>query len=119
MSQFLQAFPTLHEQLIAELQGQGIDIEAAMAAEDDGADYDSKEEIEDPGYVDPEDGEFKRPWCPATRILEHRENERIERCGPGMKAQCCNAALHADTASSTRQPCMQGAGGAEARRSGG
>jgi hypothetical protein len=48
-------------------------------AEDDGVDYDSDAEIEDPGYVDPDDGEFKRPWCPATRVLEHRENERIER----------------------------------------
>lgn len=55
-----------------------------MTAEDDGADYDSDVEIEDPGYVDPQDGEFKRPWCPATRILEHRENERLERYGT-----CC------------------------------
>lgn len=24
-----------------------------------------------------EDGEMKRPWCPATRVLEHREMHRV------------------------------------------
>jgi len=23
------------------------------------------------------DGEMKRPWCPATRVLEHREMQRV------------------------------------------
>ena len=61
---------------------EGVDIDMAMQVEDDGLDYDSNEEIEEPGRIDPEDGEFKRPWCPATRILEHRENERIEQYVP-------------------------------------
>ena len=74
-----QAFDKLHAQLLDELEQEGVDAVAAAAVEDDGVDYDSGADIDDPGFVDPTDGEFKRPWCPATRILEHRENERIER----------------------------------------
>ncbi len=29
-------------------------------------------QVPETGYVD-EAGELRRPWCPATRILEHRE----------------------------------------------
>lgn len=29
-------------------------------------------EVQETGFVD-EDGQLRRPWCPATRILEHRE----------------------------------------------
>ena len=25
-----------------------------------------------------EDGEMRRPWCPATRVLEHREAQRVQ-----------------------------------------
>lgn len=63
-------------------------ISDAQVVENDGLDYDSSEEISDPGYIDPLDGAFKRPWCPATRILEHRENERIERYGHIMCGKC-------------------------------
>ena len=76
----MQAIPRLEATLLTELQREGIDVTAAAQAEDDGLDYSSDMEVEDPGFVDPADGEFKRPWCPETRILEHRENERIERC---------------------------------------
>ncbi|KAG2490836.1 hypothetical protein HYH03_010755 [Edaphochlamys debaryana] len=33
------------------------------------------QDIPDPGYLD-DKGELVRPWCPATRIVEHRENEK-------------------------------------------
>ena len=36
------------------------------------------EQIEETGFID-EDGQLKRPWCPATRILEHREAEAAAR----------------------------------------
>lgn len=36
------------------------------------------EEVAETGHVD-EDGVLKRPWCPATRILEHRETEAMNR----------------------------------------
>lgn len=68
-----------HELLCSELIQAGVNITDAQAVENDGLDYDSSEEVVDPGYVDPDDGTFKRPWCPATRILEHRENEKIQR----------------------------------------
>jgi protein TilB len=76
----LQVFNKLSKQLHDELRADGIDPEEAALVEDDGLCYDSDGEIQDPGYIDPKDGEFKRPWCPATRILEHRENQRIEMC---------------------------------------
>jgi protein TilB len=69
----------LHEQLCTELEAEGVDVAAAQLVENDGLSYSSDEEPVDLGYIDPEDGTFKRPWCPATRILEHRENEKIER----------------------------------------
>lgn len=43
--------------------------------EDDG---NEDAEIAETGYQDA-DGEMRRPWCPATRILEHRETEAQER----------------------------------------
>ena len=33
------------------------------------------EEVPETGYID-DNGEMRRPWCPATRILEHREQQR-------------------------------------------
>ena len=35
------------------------------------------ENIAETGYRD-ETGEMRRPWCPATRILEHRESQAQE-----------------------------------------
>jgi protein TilB len=82
-----QAYPSLHARLVSELEAAGVNTAEAAVAEDDGLDYSSDMEVADPGFVDPEDGEFKRPWCPETRILEHRENERIERCSTPVR-QC-------------------------------
>lgn len=45
--------------------------QAALTIEDDSL-YEEGAEIPETGYVD-EQGELRRPWCPATRILEHRE----------------------------------------------
>ena len=35
--------------------------------------YDENGEVKETGTVD-ENGELRRPWCPATRILDHLEN---------------------------------------------
>lgn len=69
----------MHQMLCDELAHAGVSITAAQEVENDGLEYDLSEEVVDPGYIDPHDGAFKRPWCPATRILEHRENEQIQR----------------------------------------
>lgn len=85
----MQQKDVTHQRLLDELVQAGVSISDAQVVENDGLVYDSSEEVSDPGYIDPLDGTFKRPWCPATRILEHRENERIERCGPhGMCGKC-------------------------------
>lgn len=68
-----QALPELDAQLRRELAAEGVDVAAAACVEDDGDDADaSAAEVAETGYVD-EHGELRRPWCPATRILEHRE----------------------------------------------
>lgn len=36
--------------------------------------YDENGEVKETGFLDEETGEMKRPWCPATRILDHIEN---------------------------------------------
>ncbi len=38
--------------------------------------FDENGEVKETGYMD-EKGEMRRPWCAATRILEHREQERM------------------------------------------
>lgn len=68
-----QALPSLQQQLHGELAAEGVDVQAAAGVEDDG---DVQEgEVAETGYVD-EQGELRRPWCPQTRILEHREMVR-------------------------------------------
>lgn len=47
-----------------------------MQVEDDSLVYDENGEVLETGYLDEETGEMKRPWCPATRILDHIENVR-------------------------------------------
>jgi protein TilB len=69
------------------LVAEGVDVEAWQVIENDSLEYTPDDEVVDLGYIDPQDGTFKRPWCAATRILEHRENEKIERycsCKPFM-----------------------------------
>lgn len=66
-----QALPSLKKQLAAELSAEGVDVQAAAGVEDDG-DLQEEGEVAETGYVD-EQGELRRPWCPQTRILEHRE----------------------------------------------
>lgn len=46
-------------------------LPATESCEDDGSEA-FEGEVAESGYVD-EAGELRRPWCPATRILEHRE----------------------------------------------
>jgi len=45
-----------------------------MQVEDDSL---TSDDIAETGYRD-ESGEMRRPWCPATRILEHRESQAQE-----------------------------------------
>ena len=51
---------------------EGIDPDKAALVEDDSM-FDENGEIKETGHVD-ENGELRRPWCAATRILEHRES---------------------------------------------
>lgn len=68
-----QAAPSLAVRLREELAGEGVDA-GALGWEDDGAGGGGGE-VEETGCVG-EDGQLRRPWCPATRILEHREQVR-------------------------------------------
>uniref|UniRef100_A0A7S0VCE6 Dynein axonemal assembly factor 11-like CS domain-containing protein n=1 Tax=Polytomella parva TaxID=51329 RepID=A0A7S0VCE6_9CHLO len=74
-----QALPSLERRLRAELLAAGVDPDLAAFVEDDSLLYDEDTEIPETGYVDPETGDLKRPWCPATRLLEHREQEKLNR----------------------------------------
>ncbi|PRW34002.1 tilB-like protein [Chlorella sorokiniana] len=65
-----QQLPTLEARLREELLAEGIDPDAAAQVEDDSL-LDA-EQIPETGYMD-ETGQLRRPWCPATRILDHRE----------------------------------------------
>lgn len=38
--------------------------------------YDEEGNIKETGHIDEETGEVVRPWCPATRLLDHLENVR-------------------------------------------
>ncbi|KAL3161118.1 hypothetical protein ABBQ38_009495 [Trebouxia sp. C0009 RCD-2024] len=66
-----QVLPSLQQLLRKELLDEGIDPDAAAEVEDDSL---GSEDIPETGYRD-ETGEMKRPWCPATRLLEHRETQ--------------------------------------------
>jgi hypothetical protein len=69
-----QVAAELAARLREELAAEGVDVGAAGSWEDDsgagGGQGDG--EVKETGYVD-ENGALRRPWCPATRILEHRE----------------------------------------------
>lgn len=68
-----QVLPALEQQLHDELTAEGVDLAAAAGVEDDGDDESSSStDVAETGYVG-EDGQLRRPWCPQTRILEHRE----------------------------------------------
>jgi protein TilB len=40
---------------------------------------------------------MRRPWCPATRILEHRENERLNADADAKKKSGQSGAALGDT----------------------
>ena len=50
------------------------DVLVYVQVEDDSL---GSEDIAETGYED-ETGEMRRPWCPATRLLEHRETQAQE-----------------------------------------
>ena len=50
---------------------QAFSVDLVLQVENDSLD---PENIAETGYRD-ESGEMRRPWCPATRILEHRESQ--------------------------------------------
>ena len=80
-----QAFPTLHARLLQERIAEGIDPQEAALADNQEEDEDEDAEIAETGYWDEEKGEMMRPWCPETRILEHRENEAREKADEERK----------------------------------
>jgi hypothetical protein len=67
--------PQLQEQLLSELASEGVDMSAAAGVEDDSLSLEEGQEVAETGYVD-EQGQLRRPWCPETRVLEHREMVR-------------------------------------------
>jgi protein TilB len=72
-----QVIVKLEEQLREELRAEGIDPDQAALVEDDSI-FDENGDIIETGTMD-ENGEMKRPWSIATRLIEHRESERLER----------------------------------------
>lgn len=54
------------------LDGQQVDKSENIPIENS-----TEDEIKETGTVD-KDGTLKRPWCPETRILEHREAVFLE-----------------------------------------
>ncbi|PSC70165.1 tilB-like protein [Micractinium conductrix] len=70
-----QQLPALEARLRAELAAQGLDPDEAAQAEDDSLAPGA--EVEETGVVG-DDGQLRRPWCPATRVLEQREAEAEE-----------------------------------------
>mmetsp|Transcript_29508 Transcript_29508/g.65337 ORF Transcript_29508/g.65337 Transcript_29508/m.65337 type:complete len:438 (+) Transcript_29508:154-1467(+) len=79
-----QVVRQLEEELRAELWAEGVDPDKAAEVEDDSM-YEPGAEVAETGYID-EKGELVRPWCPATRILEHREMEQANREAEERKA---------------------------------
>ena len=74
-----QQLATLTSRLRSELLAEGIDPDAWTEVEVP-PEYDEDELIEIDGRASVgEDGEKQRPWCPATRVLEAREQEEEER----------------------------------------
>ncbi|EFN55740.1 hypothetical protein CHLNCDRAFT_52395 [Chlorella variabilis] len=67
-----QQLPALEARLRAELLAEGVDPEQAAQVEDDSL-LDAQH-IPETGVVG-QDGQLRRPWCPATRVLEQREAE--------------------------------------------
>ncbi|KAK9845226.1 hypothetical protein WJX81_000521 [Elliptochloris bilobata] len=72
-----RALPGLRARLDAELRAAGVDPRDAERVADDSLDADDAE-IPETG-VEGADGKMRRPWCAATRLLEHREAERRAR----------------------------------------
>jgi protein TilB len=81
-----QVLESLEQQLLQELQAEGVDVAAAAGVEDDSSTPDG--EVAETGFMD-EAGELRRPWCPATRILEHREMVRGRSAVPGAPSHFC------------------------------
>jgi hypothetical protein len=92
-----QVLASLEQQLLQELQAEGVDVAAAAGVEDDSSMPDG--EVAETGFVD-EAGELRRPWCPATRVLEHREMVRrqaVQGAPPHMRAWLLAAAYYLDS----------------------
>ena len=71
----VQVLAQLEYQLREELIAEGIDPDTAATIEDDSM-FDEDGEVKETGTMD-ENGEMRRPWCAATRILEHRESVSV------------------------------------------
>jgi hypothetical protein len=80
-----QVLGTLQQQLHDELRAEGVDPLTAAEVEDDSLMFDENGEVKETGYMD-EKGEMRRPWCAATRILEHRE--MVSALAPGHAGYC-------------------------------
>lgn len=66
----IKELKTWTERLNKEIEKTGEDLKDIRLLEEG-------MEVEETGSYD-DNGEFKRPWCPETRILEHRETVNIQ-----------------------------------------
>lgn len=92
-----QVIDKLEAQLREELISEGIDPDQAALVEDDSI-YDENGEIIETGTMD-ENGEMKRPWSIATRLIEHKESERLEREAEEKKKAAQDRTLDANPTS--------------------
>jgi hypothetical protein len=53
--------------------------------------FDENGEVRETGTLDEETGEVRRPWCPATRILDHLENVSVR--GIRRHGACCHCGM--------------------------
>ena len=79
-----QRLRELTERLRGELVGEGLDPDAWVDVEIP-PEYDEDELEMIDSQFEERDGEKHRPWCPATRVLEARENEAEERAAEEKK----------------------------------
>lgn len=99
-----QVVEDLERRLKEELILEGIDPEQAAFVEDDSI-YDENGQVIETGELD-DKGEMRRPWCVATRILEHREQEKMNREADDRKraASSSNNNNSSDGAASSGKP---------------
>ncbi|KAL6760650.1 hypothetical protein V8C86DRAFT_2549518 [Haematococcus lacustris] len=73
----LQQLPGLEAQLRAAVIEQGLDPDLVSKQVEDDSLYDEEGKVKETGSLDEVSGEMRRPWCPATRLLDHMEMTKM------------------------------------------